>query len=132
VQHKAFGLWGKAPKPLTRGSVPGPRWGHSPQTPQHIPPCLLIQKPRVYGKKPCAAHTCAADSVIRRFRAERFERALSTPPTFNRRIAPFCDKHNTVIPRYYRNGYSALLFAFPPYYNHVRDANGCRLFSGRP
>jgi len=31
---KAFGFRGEAPPdPLTRGSAPGPRWGHRPQTP---------------------------------------------------------------------------------------------------
>ena len=29
-----FSFWGASPPdPLTRGSAPGPRWGHSPQTP---------------------------------------------------------------------------------------------------
>ena len=29
-----FSFWGlRPPDPLTRGSAPGPRWGHSPQTP---------------------------------------------------------------------------------------------------
>ena len=42
-----FSFWGDSPPdPLTRGSAPGPRWGHSPQTPiigsryraRHSPP----------------------------------------------------------------------------------------------
>ena len=43
-----FSFWGASPPPdpLTRGSAPGPRWGHSPQTPiigsryraRHSPP----------------------------------------------------------------------------------------------
>ena len=38
--------------PLTRGSAPEPRWGHSPQIP-NIPPLSAIpSKPRRTGKKP--------------------------------------------------------------------------------
>ena len=41
-----FSFWGGGKKPLTRGSAPRPRWGHSPQTPiigshyraRHSPP----------------------------------------------------------------------------------------------
>ena len=35
-----FSFWGASPPdPLIRGSAPGPRWGHSPQTPIIAPQC---------------------------------------------------------------------------------------------
>jgi len=41
---------GFAPDPLTRGSAPGFRWGHSPQTPSSASPILAISpKPRASG-----------------------------------------------------------------------------------
>jgi len=53
-------LRASAPDPLTRGSAPGPRWGHSPQTPiigsryraRHSPLQMLKVKPNsAYGQK---------------------------------------------------------------------------------
>jgi len=42
TQQKAFSFWGgvRLPDPLTRGSAPGLRWGHRPQT-SDSPQCLL-------------------------------------------------------------------------------------------
>ena len=43
MQRKAFSFWGGGlwpPEPLSRGSAPGPRWGHTPRPP--TPPTFAI------------------------------------------------------------------------------------------
>ena len=53
-----FSFWGglRPPDPLTRGSAPGPRWGHSPHTPiigsryraRHSPPPQTLKPNSAY------------------------------------------------------------------------------------
>jgi len=57
---KAFGFRGALPPdPLTRGSAPGPRWGHRPQTPRYrlaLPrsPCIWAVPLFITFRRLCA------------------------------------------------------------------------------